>query len=284
MTDSEKYAQVLQANVQVHTALAHEYNGCQPHYRPENISYVEGKLRSVVKQTSAKRLLDLGCGTGFMIDIAKRHVPEIHGVDVTEAMLGRVDTTGSALIKLFAADTGSFRVEERAYDVVTAYSFLHHLYNIEPTVSTAYKALRPGGVFYADLEPNYYFWEGIAALDKNREYDAVVKREIQSVLSTDEELFTAYAIDKDLFNHAEYSKNILGGFREEELIAALTRAGFSEVHVFYYWFLGQAGLVNDERFDRRVRLQMAETFSETLARGLPLTRSMFKYLGFFATK
>jgi ubiquinone/menaquinone biosynthesis C-methylase UbiE len=284
MTDSEKYDQVVKANIEVHTALAHEYNGCQPHYRPENISYVEGKLGSVVEQTSAKRLLDLGCGTGFMIDIAKRHVPEIHGVDVTEAMLGRVDTAGPALIKLFAADTGSFPVEEGAYDVVTAYSFLHHLYDIEPTVSTAYKALRPGGVFYADLEPNYYFWEAITAIDKDREYDPVVKREIHSVLSTDEELFTAYAIDKDLFNHAEYNKNIRGGFREGDLLTALKSAGFSKAHVFYYWFLGQAGLVNDERFDRPARLQMAETFSEILARGLPLTRSLFKYLGFFATK
>jgi ubiquinone/menaquinone biosynthesis C-methylase UbiE len=284
MTDSEKYKKVLEANIEVHTALAHEYNGCQPHYRPENVNYVESKLQSVVEQTSAKRLLDLGCGTGFMIDIAKRHVPEIHGVDVTEAMLRRVDITGPALIKLFSADTGSFAVEHEAYDIVTAYSFLHHLYDIEPTVSTAYQALRPGGVFYADLEPNYYFWEAITELDKNRDYDPVVKREIHSVLSTDEELFTTYAIDKDLFNHAEYNKNIRGGFREEDLLAVLKHMGFSEVRVFYYWFLGQAGLVNDPRFDRPARLQMAEAFSEILARGLPLTRSLFKYLGFVATK
>jgi ubiquinone/menaquinone biosynthesis C-methylase UbiE len=284
MTDSEKYQKVLRANIEVHTALAHEYNGCQPHYRQENVDYVEGKLRVIARQTSARRLLDLGCGTGFMIDIAKRHVPEIHGVDVTEAMLGRVDTTGPAAIKLFASDTGSFPAEAESYDVVTAYSFLHHLYDIGPTVFTAYKALRPGGVFYADLEPNYYFWEAITALDKNREYDPVVKREIHSVLSTDEDLFTNYAIDKDLFNHAEYSKNITGGFREEELVAALTRAGFSKINIFYYWFLGQAGLVNDDRFERPVRLQMADAFSEILTRGVPLTRSLFKYLGFIATK
>ena len=284
MTENENYDKVLQANIEVHTALAHEYNGCQPHYRPENIRNVEGKLCSIVEQTSAKRLLDLGCGTGFMIDIAKRHVPEVHGVDVTEAMLRRVDTSGQAAIKLFAGDTGSFPAESGAYDVVTAYSFLHHLYDIQPTVATAYGALKPGGVFYADLEPNYYFWEAITALDRGHEYDPLVQREIHSVLFTDQELFATYGIDKNAFNQAEYSKNIRGGFREEELVAVLKGAGFSQISVFYYWFLGQAALVNDERYERMLRLQMAETFSQILTGGLPLTRSLFKYLGFFAKK
>jgi ubiquinone/menaquinone biosynthesis C-methylase UbiE len=284
MPHSEAYDQVLRANIEVHSALAHEYNRCQPHYRPENVNNAAGKLQSIVAKTAAKRLLDLGCGTGFMIDVAKGCVGEIHGVDATDAMLSRVDTSGPARIQLFACDTGSFPVEEGGYDVVTAYSFLHHLYEVEPTMSTAYRALRPGGVFYADLDPNYYFWEAITSLDRTRDYDSVVKREIHSVLFTDEDLFTTYGIDKDLFNQAEYSKNIRGGFREEELIAALRNAGFSQVDLFYYWFLGQAALVNDDRYEPLLRLQMADIFSETLAKGLPLTRSLFKYLGFFATK
>jgi predicted TPR repeat methyltransferase len=136
---------------------------------------VDRQLRKVFGATNARRLLDLGCGTGFIINIAKKYVKAIDGVDVTEAMLTRVDRSGDAVIRLHIADSGSFSVTEGSYDVVTAYSFLHHLYDIEPTLRNAAKALRPGGKFYADLEPNFYFWRAISDLNPNGQYDSVVK-------------------------------------------------------------------------------------------------------------
>ena len=145
------YDQVVQANVDLHSKLAADYNTNEPHFRPENVAKVEAKLRTVVDETRAARMLDLGCGTGFMIDIAKPFVAEIHGVDATPAMLEHVDRSGPAAITLHEGDTGSFPVDEGSFDVVTAYSFLHHLYDVRPTLATAAKALRPGGRFYADL-------------------------------------------------------------------------------------------------------------------------------------
>src|SRR5688572_26285366 len=146
-----QYEGVISANQKLHSVLAEYYNDTEPHFRPENINYVDKKLRGLFADTNARRLLDLGCGTGFIINIAKKYVEEIDGVDVTEAMLRRVDTTGKARIRVHQSDTGSFNVEAGSYDVVTAYSFLHHLYDIAPTVRTAAKALKPGGKFYTDL-------------------------------------------------------------------------------------------------------------------------------------
>jgi SAM-dependent methyltransferase len=281
---NSSYEAVVRANQQLHSALAHAYNTSEPHFRPENVAQVENKLQAIFSATQAKRMLDLGCGTGFLIDIAKKYVVAIDGVDVTEAMLAQVDHSGPAEIRLHLADTGTFLAEKGAYDVVTAYSFLHHLFDLAPTLSTAARALRPGGKFYADLEPNYYFWQGVKSLDPKGCHDPILKREIESVTEKDDEIQKRFNVDKQVFNHAEYNKNITGGFREETLIELLKEAGFTSVEISYYWFLGQASIVNDAEYPREQRLEMARLVAGTLEKGLPLTRNLFKYVGFVATR
>jgi SAM-dependent methyltransferase len=175
-------------------------------------------------------------------------------------------------------------LEQGAFDVATAYSFLHHLYDIVPTVRTAARALRPGGKFYADLEPNYYFWEAVKALDPAGNYHPLLEREILSVSKKDEEIEQRFHVDKRTFNEAEYNKNITGGFRETELTAQLLSAGFARVDIFYYWYLGQASVVNDPTLSPEQRVSTARLFASTLEMGLPLTRMLFKYVGFVATR
>lgn len=278
------YQKVIEANIALHSRMSDDYSTCEPHFRPENIQKVEDKLKPVIEATNAKRLLDLGCGTGFMINIAKKYVQEIHGVDVTQAMMDKVDKSGNATIVLHNHDTGSFPVEEGSFDVVTGYSFLHHLYDVVPTLQTAYKALRSGGQFYADLDPNYYFWEGVNQLDRNGQYDGIVKREIEMVTYKDEDIEKNFGVDKDVFNQAEFGKNIKGGFREEELVAALKKIGFTDVQFFYHWFIGQGKLINDESMDKTARFAHAEVMHDYLLKAMPLTRNLFKYVGFVATK
>ena len=193
--DDNLIQQVADANVELHTKLAASYNSCEPHFRAENVAKVEARLVSALDAGGRARLLDLGCGTGFMIDIAKRHVEEIHGVDITPAMIERVDRSGGALIELHLADTGRFEPEPGSFDVVTAYSFLHHLADVEPTLRTAARALHAGGVFYADLEPNSEFWSAIGALERGGEYDPILSREIEMVTFKDEDIERQFGVD-----------------------------------------------------------------------------------------
>ena len=279
-----RYQEVIAANQKVHTALAGIYNASEPQFRPENVAHVESRLRPIFEETKAKRLLDLGCGTGFIIDIAKKYVPEIDGVDVTEAMLRQVDCSGEASIRLHLGDAGVFPAEADAYDVVTAYSFLHHLYDIGPTLTTASQALRPGGKFYVDLEPNYYFWSAMKSLPPEGSYHSIVERERAAVLERGSQIENQYRIDREVFDTAEYGKNETGGFAEERLAQALYSAGFSGVSFSYYWFLGQAGIVNDSGFGREQAVMAAQTCAEALTKALPLTRHLFKYVGFVAIR
>jgi ubiquinone/menaquinone biosynthesis C-methylase UbiE len=281
---SDKNEQVIKANIAVHTKLASFYQKTEPHFRPENVAIVDGRLSAIVKETNASRLLDLGCGTGFMIDIAKHHVKNIVGVDVTRAMLDRVDTSGAANIELVEHDTATYPVVPGTFDVVTAYSFLHHLYDIEPTLKTAATALRKGGQLYVDLDPNFYFWDAITKLEGKGSYDPIVRREIDAVAHMDDQIAKEYGIPNEVFNDAEYGKTVTGGFREEVLVETLHRVGFSKVDVHYYWFLGQAFLVNEEGKPREERLANAAMMSSTLQRLMPLSRHLYKYVGFVAHK
>lgn len=284
MSDNTKYEEVIKANIALHSKMADDYSTCEPHFRPENVNKVEEVLKGIFEEVKADKVLDLGCGTGFIINIAKKYVSHIDGVDVTQAMMDKVDKSGNAKITLHNHDTGTFPAKEGFYDVVTGYSFLHHLYDIKPTLQTAFKALKPGGKFYADLDPNYYYWEGIDRLDRKGNYDPMVTREIEMVTYKDEDIEKNFGVSKDIFNNAEFGKNIAGGFKEEDLVANLKAAGFKEVKFFYYWFLGQAALVNDSWGTKEERLQYANVMDNILQRSLPVSRNLYKYLGFIATK
>ena len=91
------HKETIKANIDVHAALANagEYNK-SPHFRIENQDKVEGIIKRLILDSPAPKkakLLDLGCGTGFILHLASRHVAEAHGVDITEAMMSQVDTS-----------------------------------------------------------------------------------------------------------------------------------------------------------------------------------------------
>jgi ubiquinone/menaquinone biosynthesis C-methylase UbiE len=275
---------VIEANIAVHSKLAAQYQQCEPHFRPENVGKVERRLVELVKETRAQKMLDLGCGTGFMINIARPHLRHIIGVDVTAAMLERVDKSGPAKIEVVNHDTGTYPLERGTFQLVTAYSFLHHLAELLPTFRTASRALAPGGKFYADLDPNFYFWEGIYRLKRHGNYHPLVQREIEAVTFKDEEIEAKFGVSREVFNHAEFGKDMAGGFKEETLREQLKEAGFGRVDVHYHWFLGEGFLINSGAASREELFGQAAVVNDALQRALPVSRNMFKYLGFVATK
>lgn len=275
---------VIEANIAVHSRLAAHYQTCEPQFRPENIAKVERKIAALAAELRPTRLLDLGCGTGFVIDIAKKYVPRIDGVDVTQPMLDRVDRSGPARIELFNHDAGTFPAEPGAYQLATAYSFLHHLAEVGPVLRTASRALAPGGKFYVDQDPNFYFWAEIGRLERGGDYHPLVRREIESVEHKDEEIEAKFGVSREVFNHAEYGKDLVGGFKEEDLRAELIAAGFSRVEFHYHWFLGEGHLINSGTAPKDELLRQAAAMDEALKRALPVSRAMYKYVGFVATK
>tara|TARA_Y100000385_G_scaffold26708_1_gene25358 strand:+ start:506 stop:1363 length:858 start_codon:yes stop_codon:yes gene_type:complete len=280
----KSYQEAIKANIAVHSVMADEYDTAEPHFRPESVNRVKSIIEGAIQSINTKNALDLGCGTGFMINILKEHFDAITGVDVTQAMIDKIDLSGKANISLINADTGSVELPNNHFDIATAYTFLDHLYDMNPTFINCYKALKKGGLFYADLSPNAYFWDEIKKLNVNSKYDPIIEREIKAVNSKDEEIEAQFNIKKHIFAQAEHQKHVKGGLREETLKENLIDVGFKNIKFIYHWYIGQAQLVNDTYNEKKINLDRAKTMHIYLEKSLPLSRHLFKYIGFIAEK
>lgn len=268
-------SRIIEANIAVHTAMADSYNLNEPHYRPENRSKVRSKLVAL-KQPAFRRMLDIGCGTGFVIDLARDLFEEIHGVDVTQAMLDRVDRSGGNIV-LHRCAAERLPFADQTFDFATAYSFLHHLEDYRKALAEVHRVLRPGGCFYVDLEPNRAFWVAISAAEATADVaaiDPMVVREIDSVLRTDQRVEREFGVSATTFNDAEYTKSVLGGIDATQFCGEALALGFRECRVRYEWFLGQGKVMHQQS------PHAAETVEDYLRRALPLSAHLFKYLEF----
>lgn len=274
--------EVVRSNILVHSQMADSYNADEPHFRPENRAKVKRNLIGIVERVGNHRMLDIGCGTGFVIDLLADEVEEIHGIDPTAAMLSKVDTSrGNITLHEGVAEKLPF--EDASFDLVTAYSVLHHLADHRPALAEAARVLRPGGVLYVDLEPNRAFWLAIGDAEKMHRasidsLDEIVAREIRAILHVADDVEERFGIEPDVFQSAEYIKSQLGGFDAAGFEADARELGFESCTSTYEWFLGQGTLMHGSS------PADAATVESYLRRLLPVSAPLFKYLRFEATR
>jgi len=278
-----KEADVQDANIRYHTKLAETYDQTQPQFRPENVIQVRTRIEKFAKTTGGKRLLDIGCGTGFILLMAQSCFEEIYGIDITMAML---DKAASKLKEqkmnnatLFQASSEKLPFPKSYFGVVTAYGVLHHLRSLLPTFREVYRILEEGGVFYTDLDPNYYFWKSMKSLSSDENISELLETERKSVCDIVEEVqhVVGSDLDSDTIKTAEYLKT-KGGFKEETIKKMLHKVGFRDIHYEYTWYWQQGKVI------RNLSLDAANYFENHLRSALPLTRHFFKYIRIEAIK
>jgi len=97
----------------------------------------------------AKRILDVGCGAGFVANDLARRGFEVVGVDVSPdalAVAARHDSTRTA--RWIAADARALPFPDASFDAACAMDFLEHVDPIEPFVAEIARVLSPGGAFF----------------------------------------------------------------------------------------------------------------------------------------
>jgi ubiquinone/menaquinone biosynthesis C-methylase UbiE len=269
---------VVEANVRVHSQLADQYDTTEPHFRPENKAKVRARLEALVSRSGHERMLDFGCGTGFMLDLAKDLFDRLDGVDATRAMLDRVDLS-SGNVSVHEGVVESVPFDDDTFNMVTAYSFLDHLESHTAALAEARRVLRPGGVLYVDLVPNRNFWDAIyRAHAQGGEHDAIVEREIGELVHHEEKLQAQFGIDPVDWRNAEPAKAGGKGFDPNELAADLVELGYVDVEIRQEWFLGQAVVMHGQSFEA------AALIDDHLRRLLPVSSPLYKYLVVTASK
>jgi ubiquinone/menaquinone biosynthesis C-methylase UbiE len=271
--------EVLKANIEVHTKLVPRYNE-EPHYKSENLERVSNILKDLQLRTGGESLLDLGCGTGFVIDLAKTFFKNIVGIDATPAMLERVNTNSKiGTIRILEGNCESIPFPNNSFDVCTAYAVLHYLKDIKDTLAEAYRVLKPGGIFYSDLDPNEPFWESIRQLPKGKHYSDIIEREIQAVAGEVFETKGDLGISKEEYSTSEYAKFQDGGINTRRLSKDLKEAGFSSFSINYTWFLGEGKVTHDPKTSSHIK-----EFQDYMQALLPLSEHLFKSISIIAVK
>lgn len=277
--------ETLKANIYVHGSLAKsgEYNK-SPHFREENQHKVRKILLRItadIGNLSQAKAIDFGCGTGFIIHLIRDLFAEIHGVDITDEMMKQVDlSSGNIHLHNSIAEKTPFK--DNSFELATAYSFMDHLYNYEDFLKEAYRVLKPGGVFYSDLNPNRDF---ILAIAQTKDIypdiskiSPIVSREYAGAVHNGDYYQENFGIDGYLLDKAEPGKSVNKGFSANEVLSTAREIGFSKYQVEYEWFLGQAKVMHQQS------IEDAEKIERYLNEILPVSSSVFKYLRFVFVK
>jgi len=273
----------IKANIYVHASLANsgEYNK-SPHFLPENQAKVRGILERLVRDCQERRkVIDFGCGTGFMIHLMHDLFEEVHGVDITQDMMKQVDlSSGNVILHESRAENTPFNSD--VFDFATAYSFMDHLSNYQTFLEEAYRVLKKGGVFYSDLNPNRDFILAVGQAEKlvngSLPISTIVNREIKGALHNGQYYQENFGIDAKLLEKAEPIKTDKKGFSAAEVLETAKEIGFSTVNVEFEWFLGQAKVLHEQSAEH------SDTVEKYLNSTLPISSHLFKYLRFVLVK
>jgi len=272
---------VHRANQIVHASMATVYREVEPHFRPENRLKVRRRLERLAEVTpSNSLLLDMGCGTGFILDLARGLFEHMHGVDITPEMLSRVDTThGDVSVECTPVENLTF--VDSSFDMITAYSFIDHLDDYRIVLREMFRLLKPGGVAYIDLVPNSEFWSEIHAASissVSSDLQPIVRREVEELVNHELKMEKEFGIRPEDWRDCEPSKSNTKGLKKDDLEIQCAEIGFQKVDIYREWFLGEA-VVHHEQSP-----ELATSFDAHLAKLSPLTDHLYKYLVIELTK
>jgi 2-polyprenyl-6-hydroxyphenyl methylase/3-demethylubiquinone-9 3-methyltransferase len=97
----------------------------------------------------AVRILDLGCGAGFLANELARHGYEVTGLDASESSLRvarQYDTTGK--VNYESGDAYALPYADASFEVVCAMDFLEHVEEPGRVIVEIARVLKPGGLFF----------------------------------------------------------------------------------------------------------------------------------------
>lgn len=120
---------------------------------------VEAAIRQVIGASEFQTLLDLGTGTGRMLELLGPLSARAVGIDQSPQMLSiardRIERAGLRNVQLRQGDIYAAPVEQDGYDLVIMHQVLHYLDDPLRAIKEAARALRPGGrLLIVDFAPH----------------------------------------------------------------------------------------------------------------------------------
>ncbi len=183
MLEKELAEKVLSENIKVH-ALE---KGLYFKHHPEQINFFQyahliktiNKTVNLLPENSCK-ILDIGCGTGYLFMEFLKKGFEVTGIDLSPEMITILEEKISPKLKpkanLINSNAFDYLIQKKeAFSLISMSAFLHHLFNYEVVLRKACSALQSGGVLLIFFEPlkqpitnniRYFFHKLLKVIDE----------------------------------------------------------------------------------------------------------------------
>ncbi len=134
------------------------------------------------KDFKGKKVLDVGCGNGYVLSHYKKEGASVYGIDVTEAAI-KLSKKRFEINK----QNGNFSIqnaemlkfEDNYFDCVCSMGVLHHVPDTKKAISEIYRVLKPGGrvilMFYHKNSLKYQWNFRIQSLINKKPIDQIAR-------------------------------------------------------------------------------------------------------------
>lgn len=101
------------------------------------------------------KVLDVGCGSGAIMEFLNARGYETHGIDMSETAIAFCKERG---LRAEYGMAGDIRFPDATFDMVCAFDVLEHIEDDREAVAEIARVLKPGGVFIATVPAHQFLF------------------------------------------------------------------------------------------------------------------------------
>jgi ubiquinone/menaquinone biosynthesis C-methylase UbiE len=167
-------------------------------------------------------VIDVGCGTGYVVQFLLKYTSNITAIDISENMLA---IARQRFPQIQFEHHSWEQIKDSTYDMVTSNAFLHHLFDYDNYLLQICKLIKKGGAMFIGYEPNALAFRIFK-----------FPRKAYKALFTEERVERAkYKVNsnEDIEKLAEYHQYFSDGISPRYLKNKLLDFGFQQVRIIY---------------------------------------------------
>ncbi len=152
---------VINENILVHALESKEYL----HRHPEQTNFFQhARLTKTINKAAHLlpdnhcKILDIGCGTGYLLLEFLQRGFEITGIDLSQEMIAalkeKIPLNLKSKANLISSNASDYlKQKKEVFSLISMSAFLHHLFDYEAVLKLACSALRKDGILLIFFEP-----------------------------------------------------------------------------------------------------------------------------------
>lgn len=117
--------------------------------------YINIVLKKRFKNRSGLKILDMGCGTGAVIEYLRLKNQQVIGIDANSVA---VDYCRQKSLPVEKSEAHKTKFSDGVFDVILALDLLEHLENPEEAIKEMGRILKQGGLLIATVPAHQFLW------------------------------------------------------------------------------------------------------------------------------